>query len=287
MPGRGHVAVATLLVASAGCRTAPAVKPPLRVAAASDLAFAFRDVGALYERATGQPVVFSFGSTGLLEKQVAEGAPFDVFAAASVSYADEAIASGVCLPGSRALYATGRIVLYAGPDAPFVPRTVADLADPRVRRIAIAHPDHAPYGRAARQAMTRAGVWEQVQPKVVFAENVQQALGFAQSGNADVAILALSLATVTPGRTAPVPADLHDPLDQALVVCTKGSAGPESGRRFAAFVASPEAREVMRRYGFLLPGESAASAAGVAGAASAAGPPAGSPDAAKPGNTDR
>jgi molybdate transport system substrate-binding protein len=279
------MAVATLLVAGtgagAGCHGAPASRPPLRVAAAADLAFAFKDVAALYERATEQRVDFSFGSTGLLEKQVAEGAPFDVFAAASVSYADDAIASGACLAGSRALYATGRIVLYARPDAPFAPKTLEDLADPRITRIAIAHPDHAPYGRAARQAMMRAGVWERVQPKVVYAENVQQALGFAQSGNADVAILALSLATVTPGRVVPVPADLHDRIDQALVVCTHGSAGPDSGRRFAAFVGSAEGRAVMRRYGFLLPGEPGPDAAGAPGA------PGGSPDAAKPGNTDR
>jgi molybdate transport system substrate-binding protein len=244
---------------AAGChRATPAAPPapPLEVAAAADLAFAFKDLGARYEKATGEKVVFSFGSTGLLERQIAEGAPFDVFAAASVSFADDAVAAGACLADSKVLYATGRIVLYARPEAAFAPARVEDLADPRVRRIAIANPDHAPYGRAAKQAMERAGVWAQVQPRVVYAENVQQALGFAQSGDADAAILALSLATVTPGHTSPVPPGLHDRIDQAMVVCTRGAAGTARGRRFAAYVGSPDGRAVMRQYGFLLPGES-------------------------------
>jgi molybdate transport system substrate-binding protein len=133
---------------------------------------------------------------------------------------------------------------------------MADLADPRVTRIAIANPDHAPYGRAAKQAMERAGVWDKVQPKLVYGENVQQTLQFAQSGNADVALVALSLATVTPGESAPVPTELHDPIDQALVACTHGKAGAERGRRFIAFVQSAEGHVVLRKYGFLLPGES-------------------------------
>jgi molybdate transport system substrate-binding protein len=137
---------------------------------------------------------------------------------------------------------------------------MADLTDARVTKIAIANPDHAPYGKAAKQAMEHAGVWDKVQPKVVYGENVQQTLQFAQSGNADVAIVALSLATVTPGVSVNVPTELHDPIDQAMVVCKGGKAGTESGRKFVAFVQSTEGHALMKRFGFLLPGETMAAA---------------------------
>jgi molybdate transport system substrate-binding protein len=245
----------------AACKhDAPPTTEPLKVAAAADLSFAFKDLGEAYEKKTGQRVVFSFGATGLLEKQIAEGAPFDVFAAANVSFAEDAVKAGACLEDSKATYATGHLVLYTTKEAAFHPSTVADLTDPRVVKIAIANPDHAPYGKAAKQAMEHAGVWNEVQPRVVYGENVQQTLQFAQSGNADVAIVALSLATMTPGVAASVPTDLHDPIDQAMVVCSNGKAGVEAGRKFVAFVQSSDGHALMKRFGFLLPGETVAAA---------------------------
>jgi molybdate transport system substrate-binding protein len=246
-------------IASGGCHGQEAVAPAeaLKVAAAADLAFAFPEIGALYEKTTGERVVFSFGSTGLLERQIAEGAPFDAFAAANASFADDAVKSGACLADSKASYATGRIVLLAGTGAATTPATLADLADPRIVKIAIANPEHAPYGRAAKQALERAGVWDRVASKIVYGENVQQTLEFAQSGNADAAIVALSLATVLPGppdgsaRWTPIPDDLHDVIDQVLVACSHGRAGPDGGRRFIAFVRSDAGRGILRRYGFL------------------------------------
>jgi molybdate transport system substrate-binding protein len=205
--------IAAALLA-AGCRRAPAKREPLKVAAAADLAFAFPDLAALYEKATGQDVVFSFGSTGLLERQVAEGAPFDAFASANAAYADDAVASGACLGDSKTLYATGAIALFAARGTPIAPKRISDLFDPRITKIAIANPAHAPYGRAAKEAMQRAGAWDTLSQKVVFGENVQQALQFAQSGNADVAIIALSLAIVTPGKWSTIPSELHDRIDQ-------------------------------------------------------------------------
>ena len=261
MWGRSSTKIEVLLLLALGsCQRSQAAAEPLKVAAAADLAFAFKDVGEAYEKSTGQKVVFSFGSTGLLEKQIAEGAPFDVFAAANVSFADDAAAAGACLPDSKSLYATGRVVVFTTKDAAFHAKAVADLTDPRVAKIAIANPEHAPYGKAAKQAMERAGVWEQVKPKLVYGENVQQTLQFAQSGNADVAIVALSLATVTAGEWTAIPGGLHDRIDQALVVCTHGKAGVDAGRRFTAFVGSADGRAVMRKYGFLLPGEAVSEA---------------------------
>jgi molybdate transport system substrate-binding protein len=236
------------------CKKAPATEP-VTVAAAADLAFAFRDLGPLYEKATGQPVIFSFGSTGILAKQIAEGAPFDAFAAANASFADEAVSSGACLADSRTPYATGRIVVYRANGAAVAPKTLAELTDPRITKIAIANPEHAPYGHAAKEAMQRVGVWDAVSAKVVYGQNVQQALQFAQSGNADVAIVALSLAIVTPGAWTLVPGDLHDPIDQVMVACSHGRGGAASGRRFVDFVRSDAGRAVMRKYGFLLPGQ--------------------------------
>ncbi len=230
---------------------------PLRVAAAADLSLAFAEVGEAYEKRTGRRVVFSFGASGLLERQIAEGAPFDAFAAADTSYADEAVRSGACRQDTKAIYATGHIVLYQAENASFRVSSLADLADPRIARVAIANPAHAPYGRAAKQALQRAGVWDRVQEKLVYGENVQQTLQFAQSGNADAAIVARSLTIATPGESAPIEPSLHDPIAQALVVCSNGRAGWQQGLQFARFVQSAEGQEILRRFGFSVPGPSA------------------------------
>ncbi len=228
----------------------------LRVAAAADLAYAFKDVGAAYEKAEGDRVDFTFGSTGLLAKQVSEGAPFDVFAAANESFADEAVRSGQCLAESKAMYAEGRLVLWTK-DPSLKAEDLGDLLGQRYVKIAIANPDHAPYGRAAKDAMTRMGVWEGVKPKIVYGENIQQALTYAQTGNAEIGVVALSLAVVSGGTYVGIDPALHAPLRQALVVCRGGARGAhlDRARRFSAFVGSPAGRAIMTRYGFVLPGE--------------------------------
>jgi molybdate transport system substrate-binding protein len=258
-------AVVALLTLAVACKGRSEV-PPLRVAAASDLESAFTAVGAAYEKKTGQKVTFSFQATGLLEKQIAEGAPFDVFAAANVSFVDDAVKSGACYGDSKQMYARGRVVMWVSKGEP--PATVGDLADPKWQRIALANPDHAPYGKAAQQALKAANVEGAVKPRLVFGENVRQTFQFAQSGNADVAFVALSLATDTKeGKYTPVPAELHEPIDQAIVAC-KGAAAQAAGapnaaqgsapRSFIAYVNSPEGRAIMNQYGFVLPSESVA-----------------------------
>lgn len=247
-------ALATLLVAQGCSRGASTVPAHIQVAAAADLSSAFREVGEAYERTTGRKVAFSFGATGLLEKQLAEGAPFDVFAAADESFVDAAVQAGACDGATKALYATGHLALYTAPGALVHPSELAALRDPRFTRIALANPDHAPYGRIARQALERAGVWDAVRARVVYGENVQQALQYAQSGNAEVALVALSLTTAVEGDAVPVPPELHDRLDQALVVCRRGPAGADAGRAFAAFVTSKEGHAILLRHGFVMPG---------------------------------
>jgi molybdate transport system substrate-binding protein len=254
----GLLLVLTCVVGASGCKGEGARKgEPLRVAAAADLALAFKEVGEAFEKDSGKRVDFSFGSTGLLAKQIQEGAPFDVFAAANVSFVDDVVKDGACLGDTKALYAKGRIVLWSK-DPWGLPKNIEELKDPKYAKVALANPEHAPYGKAARDAMTKAGVWSAVQPRAVYGENVQQTLMFARSGNADVAVVALSLAVTSPGNYLPIDPALHEPLDQALVVCKGGAKGGgkmNEARSFVAFVGSEAGRQIMRRYGFVLPGE--------------------------------
>jgi molybdate transport system substrate-binding protein len=250
MPPRFRLAVlATIAIAalagSTACRKKPAAGT-VRVAAAADLARAFDQVGRAFTASTGRPVVFSFSSSGLLAKQIGEGAPFDVFAAASKSYVDQVVDNQACDGATRAMYGRGRIVVWSKTSGL---TALSDLA-----KVAIAHPDHAPYGKAAKQALIKAGLWDAVVGKLVFAENIQVTMQWAQDGSADAAIVALSLATVTTGGTSiAIAPELYDPLDQELVVCGHGP-GVDGGRAFATFVASPAGRAIMNNYGFRLPG---------------------------------
>jgi molybdate transport system substrate-binding protein len=223
---------------------------PIKIAAASDLARAFEEVGSEFAKTGAPKPIFSFGSTGLLSKQLINGAPFDVFAAANISFVDEVLKAGKCDAATKALYARGRIVAWVqkGKQAP---KDLKELATDKYVKIAVANPDHAPYGRAAVEALTAAGVYAQVKPKLVYGENVQQTMQFAQSGNAEVALVALSLAIVADGPYLTIEPDQHKPLDQALVVCSQNPAAAA----FANFVNAPAGRAIMRRYGFLLPGE--------------------------------
>jgi molybdate transport system substrate-binding protein len=250
------VAVLAVL-AAAGCHRRPgqAHAAEIAVAAASDLAFAFPELAAAFERDTGTRVTFTFGSTGQLARQIAEGAPYDVFAAASVAYVDEVVRESACDGDTEALYARGRIAMWSRRGLVTPPTSLADLADPRFKTIAIANPEHAPYGKAARDALERAGVWAAIEPRLVYGENVQQTLQFAASGNAEVALVALSLALAAPdGVYVTVDPGAHAPLEQALVVCRRGK-DRGGALAFARYVSSPAGRAIMQRHGFLLPGE--------------------------------
>jgi molybdate transport system substrate-binding protein len=231
------------------------------VAAAADLAAAFGELGTAFAAKTSVKPTFTFGSTGLLAKQLDQGAPFDVFAAANVSFAEQVVQSGACDGATKTMYARGRLVIWWRNGAGAAPpSSLSELSDGRFVHVAIANPEHAPYGRAAEEALARAGVLEAVKPKLVFGENVQQALQIAETGNAELAIVALSLAIRNKkGAYLAVDQALHAPIDQAMVVCRHGQ-GPSLGKQFLEFVGSPAGRVVMQRYGFLLPGEQVASA---------------------------
>lgn len=234
--------------------------PTIEVAAASDLRFALEEIGALFEQRQRARVRIAFGSSGQLATQIEQGAPFDAFFSANETFVHELARKGLILPDTVQLYAIGRIVIWVRTPSPVpVADGFAALLDERVRFVAIANPEHAPYGQAAVQALRTAGAYERVRPKLVLGENISQTLQFVQTGNADVGLVALSLAiapTVRPtGRYWTVPAYLHRPVRQAAGA-TARSSRQDLARALLTFVNGPAGRPVMRRYGFTLPGES-------------------------------
>jgi len=225
----------------------------LRVAAASDLGRAFREMAPRFERESGAKLTLIFGSTGLLAKQAENGAPFDLLAAANEEYVKDLEDKGRILRGTRTPYAVGRLVIWTRKGQARV-QSLKDLAGGRIRKVAIANPLHAPYGRAAREALERSGVWKAIESKLVYGENVMQTMQYAQSGNADAALIALSLAVGGEGSYALVPDSLHSPLRQAVGVLAHSENAPLA-RQFAAFINGPAGRPIMRKYGFAQPGE--------------------------------
>lgn len=223
----------------------------LRVAAAADLRKPFAELIPLFKKETGAEVTPIFGSTGLLAKQAEQGAPFDLLFAADESYVQRLEKKGRIVPGTRTLYAVGRLVFWTRQGRPH-PGTLADLAQPAYRRVAIANPRHAPYGVAAKEALQKAGIWVKVEPRIVYGENIQQTLLYAQTGNADVAVAALSLAVGSSGTYTLIPDRLHAPIRQAVGILAR-SRKPALARRFIGFVLGPKGQGVLRRYGFTLP----------------------------------
>jgi molybdate transport system substrate-binding protein len=239
------------LVCAIACKDRSPTTPAsneITVAAASDLTPAFDELGRAFESANKTKVVFVYGSTGLLTQQIENGAPVDLFAAASMSYIDKLDHEGLIIPDSKTIYARGRITLWTTADSNLRLEGIKDLARPEVTRIAIANPDHAPYGLAARQALESAGIWDVIKPKLVYGDNIRQTLQFAETGNVDVAIVALSLSKQSHGRWSLIPEELHKPLDQGLAIM-KSTKKEQSARAFAAFLAGPQGRAIMQKYG--------------------------------------
>lgn len=236
-----------------------ATSPTVSVAAASDLRYAMDDLVAEYQPLhPDQSVAVTYGSSGNFLAQITEGAPFDVFFSADIAYPHQLEAAGLAAADSTRLYAEGRIVVWVRDASPI---DVDDLGikavlDPAAERVAIANPEHAPYGRAAQSAMEAAGVWDQVQPRIVLGENISQTAQFVESGAADIGVIALSLAIAPPlcheGRYALVPQDLHPAIDQGAVVLDAAT-DPAAAQTFLDFVLGPEGRTVLDRYGFLVP----------------------------------
>jgi molybdate transport system substrate-binding protein len=229
----------------------------LMVAAASDLQVVMPDIIRRFERETGRSVRATFGSSGNFFTQIQNGAPFDVYFSADVEYPKRLASASLAEPGTLQHYAIGRLVLWTtrggGID---VTRGMAVLRDPAVRRIAIANPEHAPYGRAAVAAMQNAGVYDAVRGKLVLGENISQAAQFVQSGNAQVGIIALSIA-LSPvmtriGSHTVVDTTLYAPIEQAAVI-VRSSRHMRVARDFMAFTRRQDIVELLARSGFERP----------------------------------
>ena len=257
MPHRRLVVLSIVAILTLSALSARAADEPA-VAAAADLSFALPEIADLFARETQARVKVSFGSSGNFARQIAEGAPFQIFLSADEGYVRFLDERGRT-DGQGALYAVGRIALFVRAGGRLRADATLDdlkaaLDDGRLRRFAIANPEHAPYGRAAREALRHAGLWERIQPKLVLGENASQAAQFAASGSTDGGIvpysLALSPALAKLGTSALLPAAWHGPLNQRMALI-KGAG--ETARRFYAFVQGPAARRVLARYGFVLP----------------------------------
>lgn len=243
--------VALSFLSALSCRPQTEEKQ-LIVAAAADLTNAFEEIGREFQSSTHVKVVFNFGSSGLLTKQIENGAPIDLFAAANVAFINQLEQKGLIIADTKRLYARGRITIWTARSSGLSIENLGDLTKPEVKRIGIANPEHAPYGSAARQALERSGLWEDVKPKLVYGENIRQTLQYAETGNVDVSIVALSLSTQSDGRWVLIPEELHDPLDQALAVI-KGTKNEAAARAFGEFVLGERGQAIMKRYGFTLP----------------------------------
>lgn len=214
----------------------------LLVAAASDLA----PLTAALEKGYGGKVRFTLASSGSLAKQIENGAPFDVFLSANDQYTTELATGGYLDKSTVTVYAFGRIALWS-PNGSV--RSLEDLKKPGVQHLAIPNPEHAPYGVAARQALESRNLWKEVEPKIVYGENVRQALQFAESGNAEAVITSW---TLLQGRGTLLPAEWHSPIRQAGGM-VKSSTQAEAALRFLRFLSGPEGRKILQDGGLVPP----------------------------------
>jgi molybdate transport system substrate-binding protein len=248
---------AALLVFGALWLGAGARAEQITIAAAADLEFAMNEIVTGFRKDHPDDTVeVIYGSSGTFSAQLQRGAPYDLYFSADIALPAALLRMGLAA-GDVVPYAFGRIVLWSAKrDASKL--TLADLPDPGLRRIAIANPEHAPYGRRAEEALRAAGVWEAVRHKLVFGEDIAHTAQFARTGNAEVGIIALALALspefASKGSYSLIPDTLHAPLEQGYIVTRRAHANPLA-RRFADTMASATARAVMNRYGFILPGE--------------------------------
>lgn len=266
----GLLALGLLVALLAGCGSerkdanASDPAPPdlpagvVRIAAASDLKFALEDLEPLLDKAApGVRVTATYGSSGTFLQQITEGAPFDLFLSADLTFPRQLAEAGLADEKDLFEYAVGRLVVWTPEGSPVDPTPGLEaLTDPRVRKVSIANPAHAPYGRAAVAAMRTAGVYDRVAPKLVLGESVSQAAEFVQSGGADAGVVAMSLVLSKPlrdeGRWVEVPLSAFPQLLQGGVVLSR-AANPDAARAVREVLLSAPGKELLRRYGFFLP----------------------------------
>jgi molybdate transport system substrate-binding protein len=234
----------------------------ITVAAASDLQFAFQDVAVRFQKDTGKTVKLIFGSSGNFFTQIQNGAPFDLFFSADIDYPKRLEAAGLAEPATLYRYAAGKIVLWVPSESKLdLGQGLRALLDPSVGKIAIANPEHAPYGRAAVAALKHENIYDKISGKLVLGENISQTASFVASGSADIGILALSLA-LSPtmkqkGRYVEIPGDEYPPLEQAAII-VKSSRKKALARQFLDYLKTSPMLDLLRSYGFSVPASSTA-----------------------------
>jgi molybdate transport system substrate-binding protein len=237
-----------------GCLSHLCVAQEISVAAAADLQFAMEDIAGRFQKETGKTVTPIYGSSGNFYQQIQNGAPFDAFFSANLDYPKKLEAAGFTEPGTYYQYARGKIVIWVPSGSKLdLSSGMKALLDPAVKKIAIANPQHAPYGQAAVAVMQQESIYDKVKDKFVLGENISQTASFVVSGAADVGIVALSLA-LSPnmkgkGRYVEVPPGEYPPIEQACVIL-RSSKNKEAAREFLSFVKTPAMADVLRSYGF-------------------------------------
>lgn len=261
-PGRATQAPAQTPAQAQVPSSPPPAPGPLRVAAAADVEPALRAIAERFTAERARQVSLTFGSSGLLSQQIARGAPFDLFLAASRDFVDPLASSGRIRPGSVRAYARGTLVLWSRGIKTPGPGKLADLRDPRYTRIALANPEHAPYGRAAVLALRAAGLYDALKPRLVFGENVRQAHQYAQTGNASVALTAKSLALARDGAgDLGNYAEIAVPPGTLVQFLGTVAGGEEAGATaLADVICGPAGQEILARFGFAPPAADSAAA---------------------------
>jgi len=240
-------AIAALIFLLSSCR-APEPQRSITIAAAANLNDVFQQLGPVFEAETGVHPIFSFASTAQLTQQIENSAPFDLFAAADSEHVEQLDRRGLLLPGTKAVYARGVLALWV-PMAGEQVKTVQDLVSPKIGVIAIAKPELAPYGQAAVETLNRAGIWEKVKARVVYAENISVAKQYGASRNADAVFTAYSLVVHENGTVLKVDESLHQPIDQELGI-PANTAHADGARKFAAFLLTGKGRDGLAEYGY-------------------------------------
>jgi len=252
VPVKALFVLASLTLTAAIVACGDSDRARVNIAAASDVRVAFEEMEPAFEATCNCDAVFSFGSSGTLATQIQEGLPVDAFFSANEGYVQQLDEQGKVAPDTKQLYAVGRIVLATrGGQNPL--SSLDELKRDDIRKIALPNPDHAPYGLAGKQALTALGLWDAIEPKLVFGENASQATAYVETGDADAGIVPLSLAIQSDGALTYNLIDdtLHNPLRQMAAVVT-GAEHAELAAQFIGFV-NGAGRETMKRYGFTLP----------------------------------
>ena len=226
----------------------------ITVAAAADLVLAFDEIGRLFEKSHGIKTKILYSSSGTAREQIANGAPFDVYASANIKFVDDLIKADKIISDSKELYAIGRVGPATLIKSKLKVTNMQDLLSSDFKKIAIADPSHAPYGLASKQTLESLGLWEKLKHKMVYAKDIQHSLSLLKTGNVEAAFISLSVVNTNEVNFLLADEKYHMPLKQAIAV-VRGTKKETEARKFIQFVNGNEGRLIMKKYGFVLPGE--------------------------------